>query len=244
MKSNRTIFITLLAVIFIAGFAGCGGKQKETTLKDRTMSQVSDDYDPLTAVLGENPELDTAHVEEDEQTEQMAAAEAPMAEDEDYIGGTMGVFAPEVTINGEPVHATYTVKEATVQGTVVKENVKSGVETELPPGTYDITFKTKKVAGNQELTLRNVEIIQGRRLKRKVKFPVGKITLVTSGGRCVKKKIKIRKKGATDWIPGKFYTCKEIFLMAGEYEADQNGTPISGIQVYDGGTRNIVIHKK
>ena len=107
--------------------------------------------------------------------------------------------------------------------------------------------RTWEPSPNPEMTLRDVEIPAGRRISRDVKLPVGKITLVT-GGRCVKKPIKIKQKGASDWYKGKFYTCQQMTLMAGEYEAEvgagRRGTPVSGIQVYDGGIRDVLIRPK
>ncbi|HUT79250.1 MAG TPA: hypothetical protein VM285_16240, partial [Polyangia bacterium] len=81
---------------------------------------------------------------------------------------------------------------------------------------------------------------------REVKYKVGQITLVT-GANCQKKPIQIRRKGATDWLPGKFSTCVSIILESGDYDAQmggKGGIPISGIQVYDGGIREILIRKQ
>jgi hypothetical protein len=226
---------------------GCGGADvsQETSLKERSLSSTPDDYDPVDAILGDNPDLDMAAVEAEEnpQQDQMVDA-APAEADKDYIGGTMAVFLPVVTANGEEIKATYKVVTADANASVVMDDVRTGVETEITPGVYDITFTTRKIAGTPELTLRGIELSEGRRLERKVKFPVGEITLDTPGAGCRRSAIKIRQKGATDWMSGKYSTCTPIKLMAGEYEAKQGSIEISGIQVYDGGTRTVSIRKQ
>jgi hypothetical protein len=112
---------------------------------------------------------------------------------------------------------------------------------------YDFVFQTKSIVGEPEYTLRDVKIEAGRRVRREVKIPTGQITLVT-GARCARKPLKIKLKGATDWYKGNFSTCKPITLMAGEYDAEVGGgkraIPISGIQVYDGGIRDVLIRGK
>ncbi|MBN2717964.1 MAG: hypothetical protein JXX14_19095 [Deltaproteobacteria bacterium] len=245
MKKSKFVLSLLLGFICLTG---CGGADvsSESSLKERSLAGTPDNYDPMAAILGDNPDLDLAAVEAEEnpqQQDQMVDS-GPVESDKDYIGGTMAVFLPTVTANGEEIRATYKVMTADANATVVMDNVKSGVETEIAPGTYDITFTTNKIAGNPELALRGIELSQGRRLTRNVKFPVGEITLDTPGNGCKRGAIKIRQKGATDWMPGKFSTCTPIKLMAGEYEAKQGSIEISGIQVYDGGTRTVSIRKQ
>ena len=244
MRKPKYILSMLLGVVLLAG---CGGPNidSESSLKERSLSSTPEDYDPMDAILGNNPDLDIAAVEAEENPQQDQMTDSgPVEADKDQIGGTMAVFFPTVTANGEEIHATYKVVTADADATVVMDNVKSGVETEINPGTYDITFTTKKIAGNPELTLRGIELQQGRRLTRNVKFPVGEITLDTPGNGCKRAAIKIRVKGATNWMPGKYSTCTPIKLMAGEYEAKQGAIEISGIQVYDGGTRTVSIRKQ
>ncbi|MBN2529048.1 MAG: hypothetical protein JXR76_21845 [Deltaproteobacteria bacterium] len=246
MKKAKIIASLLLGAIWLAG---CGGADvsKETSLKDRSLSGTPDDYDPVDAILGNNPDLDMAAAEAEEngpQEQEQMVDNGPVEADKDYIGGTMAVFFPTVLANGEEIRATYKVVTADANANVVMDNVKSGVETEISPGTYDVTFTTNKIAGDPELTLRGIELQQGRRLTRQVKFPVGEITLATPGGGCKRSAIKIRQKGATDWMKGKFTTCAPIKLMAGEYEAKQGSIEISGIQVYDGGTRTVTVRKQ
>ncbi len=234
----------LLGVLLLTG---CGGTDisQETSLKERSLSSTPDDYDPVDAILGESPDLDMAAVEAEENPQQDQMVDAsPVEADKDAIGGTMAVFLPRVTANGEKIKATYKVVTADANANVVMDNVRTDVETEIAPGVYDVTFTTKKIAGNPELTLRGIELTQGRRLEQQVKFPVGEITLDTPGGGCRRAAIKIRQKGATDWMPGKYSTCTPIKLMAGEYEAKQGSIEISGIQVYDGGTRTVSIRKQ
>ena len=244
MSQVRYILSLLLGVFMLTG---CGGADvsKETSLKERSLANTPDNYDPMDAILGDNPDLDMAAVEAEEnpQQDQMVDA-APVDADKDAIGGTMAVFFPTVTANGEEIKATYKVVTADADARTIMDNVRAGVETEITPGVYDITFTTKKIAGNPELTLRGIELTQGRRLNRQVKFPVGEITLDTPGGGCRRGAIKIRQKGATDWMPGSYSTCTPIKLMAGEYEAKQGAIEISGIQVYDGGTRTVSIRKQ
>ncbi|MBN2343455.1 MAG: hypothetical protein JXX29_04645 [Deltaproteobacteria bacterium] len=246
MKSTKTILISLLCLLWIAG---CGGADvsSESSLKERALADTPEDYDPVDAVLGTNPDLDIAAVDEMEQQEQQdaqAMTDGPVSADKDYIGGDMAVFAPTVVANGEEIAATYKVAMANDEGTVIMENVRAGVETEITPGVYDITFTTNKIAGKPEMTLRGIELEAGRRLTRQVKFPVGEITLDTPGNGCRRGKIMIRQKGASNWMPGNYSTCTPIKLMAGEYEAKQGHIEISGIQVYDGGTRTVSIRNQ
>ena len=56
--------------------------------------------------------------------------------------------------------------------------------------------------------------------------------------------IRIKEKGSENWLPGKFFTCQEIILPAGYYDAERGSTPISGIQVYDGGIQQVMIRPK
>jgi hypothetical protein len=246
MKLSKTILVILLGSIWALG---CGGADvsSESSLTERALSDTPDDYDPVDAILGEDPNLDMAAVEEAEQqeaAEDQQMVDGPVSSDKDYIGGNMAVFAPSVVANGEEINATYKVAMANDEGTVIMENVRAGVETEITPGVYDITFTTKKIAGKPEMTLRGIELEQGRRLTRKVKFPVGEITLDTPGNGCRRGKIMIRQKGASNWMPGTYHTCTPIKLMAGEYEAKQGHIEISGIQVYDGGTRTVSIRNQ
>lgn len=245
MKSTKTILTLLVSIIWIAG---CGGADvsSETSLTERALADTPDDYDPVDAVLGSNPDLDLAaaeEIEEKDNTDQMTGS-GPITSDKDAIGGTMAVFAPTVVANGDEIVATYKIAQANDEGTVIKEKLRSGVEVEVPPGVYDITFTTKTIAGKPEMTLRGIELEQGRRLTRKVKFPVGEITLDTPGNGCRRGKIQIRQKGASNWMPGSYSTCSPIKLMAGEYEAKQGAIEITGIQVYDGGTRTVSIRKQ
>jgi hypothetical protein len=127
----------------------------------------------------------------------------------------------------------------------VQQGVKAGTEISLAPGMYDFAFTANTVAGHPDVSLRDVEIMAGRRLRREVKMPVGEITLVT-GAKCQKKSIRIKPADAPEWYDGKYFTCVPILLMAGEYEAELSSkrerTPIKGIQVYDGSIRNIMIY--
>ncbi len=238
MKTNLGISMLLLPALVFA--VSCGGGQPQT-LKEKELAQVDDNVDPVAHLVGD---VGPGHIEEDK-VEQPSDSLEKVTPDVsgDVIEGHQGSFLPIIKIFGEPVKGTYTVKTATASADVVMENVPTGVETKIDPGTYDFVFTTEAVAGNPELTLREVQIHSGRRVKRDVKLKVGKITLVT-GARCKKSALKIKRKGATDWMPGKFFTCKEILLMAGEYDALKGKTPISGIQVYDGGIREILIRKK
>ncbi|MCK9524057.1 MAG: hypothetical protein M0R76_13605 [Proteobacteria bacterium] len=232
MKSIVKILILLVALLLIS----CGGTRRTASPTEGIMKGVDEDYDPVTAILGKDVELD---LDDDDTDEEVASYEAPLAPDEDLIGGDMGVFLPTVTLNGKEEKATYTVRTADHTATTVHADVTTGQELTLHPGLYDMEFTSKKVAGSVEL--RGVEIIRGRRLKRIVKFPVGEITLLTSERGCATAKIKIRRKDSGDWLPGNYSTCKPILLPAGEYVADKGGTEVTGIVVYDGGKRNIVI---
>ncbi|MCP4600213.1 MAG: hypothetical protein GY847_06705 [Proteobacteria bacterium] len=226
---------------------GCAGKQKRSnTAKllegvDGETDLVSDltGIDDTTAVKEEKPE--------EEERPGGKLSETPGESDGESIGGSQGAFLAKLMIAGKEMKGSYTVKRASLSNEVVKSDVPTGQDLKLAPGNYDFIFTTSEVVGNPKLTLRDLEILAGRRIKRDVKMPVGKITLVT-GARCAKKPVRIKPKGASEWYQGKFYTCVEITLMAGEYEAEmggkKRGTPISGIQVYDGGIREILIRKQ
>lgn len=229
-----------VGLITAALIVACGGKQ-EKSMKDRVLEGVSDDVDPVAHLVGD---VDPVPIEEENTEEPMAApAEPTTPTDGDVIEGSDGAFLPTLFVLNEVVKGKYKIVTADANATVVKDNVATGEEIRLSPGTYDMIFTSDMVAGDLPLTLRGVEIPSGRRIKRDVKYKVGKITLVT-GARCAKSAIKIKQKGATDWLPGKYFTCREIILPAGEYEAIRGKTPISGIQVYDGGIREILIRKQ
>lgn len=241
----KTKLVLLLITIFVAGLAlGCGGGQKKT-MKDRILEEEDDGTSLVDSIVGD---VDPDPIEEDapeQPTEQ--AADAATESSGEAIPGHEGAFIGIVKVNGNPVEATFTVKTATNNPEVVKEGIKSGSEVRLAPGMYDFQITTEAVVSEEDFVLRDVEIPGGQRVKRDIKIPAGQITL-TTGARCAKRPIRIKRKGATTWIQGKFTTCKAIILMAGEYEAEmgagKKGTPISGIQVYDGGIRDILIRKK
>lgn len=240
---------TALGLLLIAALASaCGGRQE----KSRTEKLVEDeeDIDLVAHLTGIDDSTPVSYSEEGAQQpgeEQPRADLSNTGKDDDMIGGSQGAFVGNIMINEEEAKGTFTVRRATAENDVVMENVRAGKEIRLDPGRYDFVFKSPKIVGEPEFTLRDVEIEAGRRVKRPVRIPVGQITLVT-GGRCAKKPIKIRLKGATDWYPGKFFTCQKLTLMAGEYDAEivqgRKRTPISGIQVYDGGTRDVHIRNQ
>ncbi len=240
---NKALFNIIMGLVASALALGCGGSERESNTAK--LLEGEDDnvdlYSHLTGIDDSTP----VEVEEDEQPEQPTqAADTSASSEGESIGGGQGAFYGRLVIAGQEMKGSYTVKRATASGDIVKEDVPAGTEIKLDPGMYDFVFTTDEVVGNPELVLRDVEIPAGRRIKRDVKMPVGKITLVT-GARCAKKAIRLRPKGATEWYEGKFYTCVEMTLRAGEYEAEmggkKRGTPISGIQVYDGGIRDILI---
>ncbi|MCP4680306.1 MAG: hypothetical protein GY854_33415 [Deltaproteobacteria bacterium] len=240
------MFKSVVGFIVACSMLGCGGSQPESNT-EKLLDGEDENVDLYSHLTGIDDNTAVADDDEDEEQPEEAAAEAPADATEEIIEGNQGAFLGTLVIAGKPIKGSYTVKSATASGEVVKKNVPSGKEIRLDPGMYDFVFTSPEITGNPELTLRDVEIPSGRRIKRDVKFPVGKITLVT-GARCAKKPIRIKQKGATDWIKGKFYTCVEMTLQAGEYEAEvggkKRGTPISGIQVYDGGIRDILIRNK
>ena len=231
----------VLAIALLA--FGCGGPQ-EKTLKDRVLEEDDDGASLVDSLVGD---VDPVEEEDTDEEQPAEVADTPDVPDEDIIEGPQGAFLPTVLVQNEEVDATFTVKTAEASPEIVVEDAAAGSEVRLDPGLCHIEFETDAVAGSPTLTLRDVEIPSGRRIRREVKYKVGQITLVT-GGRCVKKPIRIRPTGATDWLPGKFKTCVPIVLQAGNYEAQmgagKRGIPISGIQVYDGGIREILIRKQ
>ena len=220
---------------------GCASKQKSTT--KQLLDEEDDDVDLVAELTGIDDDTPVP-MEPDEPEQPANLAEEPLGEDEDFIGGDNGAFVGTIHVSGTEVPGTYDVRTATESTLTVKKAVKTGDEVTLAPGMYDISFSANTVAGRPEISLRDVKIIAGRRLRKEVKMPVGEITLVT-GARCQRKAIKIKPAEADDWYGGKYFTCEPILLMAGEYEAELAGkrerTPIKGIQVYEGSVRNILI---
>ena len=244
MKHTYRITVLVCAALLLG--AGCGKKEKSTTDK---LLEGQDDVDLVADLTGIN-ETTRVAVEDDGQEQPSATGEtaAPSsAKDDNYIGGSQGAFVGIMKLGEKEVKGTFKVLKADASGETVINNAKAGQEIRLDPGKYDFVFSTPSIVGEPEFTLRDVEIEAGRRLKRDVNVPVGKITLVT-GAKCARRKIKIRLKGATDWYKGNFSTCQELTLMAGEYDAmmgdGRKGTTISGIQVYDGGVRDILIRQQ
>jgi hypothetical protein len=244
---------TLVSLALLAALValGCGGGQRRGSMKDRLLDDVDDNVDPVVALTGID-EGSAVAVEEDDPGAASAKGDGEptdVAADGEAIGGSQGAFVGTIMVKGKAVSGSFEVRRAESDGAVVKSDLRAGSEVMLEPGTYDFVFKTDTIAGSPEVTLRDVVIPKGRRIKREVKFPVGEITLVT-GARCVSKALRIKPKGSTDWYDGKYTTCKAIILLAGEYEAEipgsrkEGATPISGIQVYDGGVRDILIRKQ
>lgn len=224
---------------------GCGGSQNDSST-EKILSD-EDDVDLVAHLTGIDDQTAVPAVQEE-------SAEKPIEENapasvakSDYIGGKQGAFLGNLMLDGQSAKGSYSVRSASNSGEVIKQNIPVGTEVRLDPGFYDFAFTTPKVVGAPEFMLRDVKIEAGQRTKKDVKMPVGKITLVT-GQKCARKPIKIKEKGATDWYKGKFFTCVEMTLMAGEYEAEmgtkKKSVPISGIQVYDGGTRDVLIHNQ
>jgi hypothetical protein len=231
------------AIALCIGFvAACGGGQGQT-LKDRELESVDTEGSVVDSIVGSVTPVTVAEDKPEQPTE---GPVTPIAADQDAIDGPQGAFVAKIIVQNKEVAGTFKVLTATASPEIVRENVAAGTEIRLDPGLYDFIFITEAVAGGGESTLRGVEIEAGRRTKREVKYKVGQITLVT-GASCQKKPIQIRKKGATDWLPGKFSTCVPIILESGDYDAQmggKGGIPISGIQVYDGGIREILIRKQ
>jgi hypothetical protein len=232
--------LTLGVAVFALAVAGCGPR-KEPTLKDRALSNMGDDVDPVSHLVGDVASTPVEQTQAEKPSE--ATTEPAKADDQDVIGGTQGAFLATLTVLGQTAEGTFRVLTATADPQVVKEGLKTGEDAMLDPGTYDFEFTTAAVAGGGKKTLEGVEIVAGRRVKREIKYPAGKLTLVT-GAKCAKAPIRIKEKGAEDWLPGKFFTCQEIILPAGYYEAERGSTPISGIQVYDGGIQQVMIRPK
>jgi hypothetical protein len=244
MKTKMFYFLSVLCASAIV--LGCGGKQVESNTA-KMLEGEDEDVDLVSHLTGIDEQTAVEVEEEPEPELPNAATDSAATTNDNYIGGSQGAFLGTLKVNNETAEGSFTVKTASVRPEVVMADVKAGDEIKLDPGVYDFIFKTTAIVGEPEFTLRDVEITAGERTKRDVKIPTGKITLVT-GRKCVKRPIKIKQKGATNWLPGKYSTCKSLILMAGEYEAEmgsgKRGTPISGIQVYDGGIREILIRKQ
>ena len=239
------LFRLVWALGFSAMALGCGGSQKGSSTEQ--LLSEEDDVDLVAHLTGIDDQSAVPDVEESDQEKPMEeGAPAPVSSG-DYVGGSQGAFVGTLLLDGQNTKGTYTVRSTSSDGEVIQKDVPTGKEIRLDPGFYDFAFITPKVVGKPEFVLRDVKIEAGQRTKKEVKMPVGKITLIT-GARCTRKPIKIRTKGATEWFTGKFFTCVEMTLMAGEYEAEMRKgrtvTPISGIQVYDGGIRDVQIHSK
>jgi len=230
-----------LAIVLGLGVAAvaCGAPEKSRT--ERAIETMSDDVDPVSAAVGD---VAPAPVEQEVAEK---PSEAPVAPEPDSAGdvieGTQGAFIATIKVLGKEEPGTYRVLTATADPVVVKEGLKTGEEVLLEPGTYDFEFLTPAVAGGKPMTLTGVQIQMGRRVKREVKVQAGRLTLVT-GGKCAKSSIRIKEKGSENWLPGKYFTCQEIVLPAGYYDAERGSTPISGIQVYDGGIQQVLIRHK
>jgi hypothetical protein len=237
------LVLSLMMILAVGLLLGCGGGQKKT-MKDRMLEEEDDGTSLVDSLVGD---VEPEPIEEEETEQPTEVAEGPSEGAASDVPAHEGAFVGVVKVNGNPVEATFTIKTATNNPETIKEGVKSGEEVRLSPGMYDFQITTDAVISEEDFVLRDVEIPGGQRIKRDVKIPAGQITL-TTGARCAKRPIRIKRKGATTWIKGKFSTCKALTLMAGEYEAEmgagKRGTPISGIQVYDGGIRDILIRKR
>ncbi len=246
MRKREKYLTTAVMVSLVA--VGCGAPKKSRTAALVENEGDVDLYANLTGIDDStNVKVESDETEQPSEQNNMNQDIGNQQNDENYIGGEQGAFLGTLTLNGKETNGKVTIKRADNSGEIVKESLPANKEIRLDPGKYDFVFTTPKIVGSPEFTLRDVEIEKGRRVKQEVRVPVGEITLVT-GARCQKKAVKIRQKGATDWYPGKFYTCVPLTLMAGEYDAEmgqgRSSTPISGIQVYDGGVRNVPIYKK
>ncbi len=238
------LYYFIIGLLALTLALGCASKQTSTT--KQLLEDEDDDIDLVAELTGIDDDTPVP-MEPDDDEQPSNHAEEPLGKDEDLIGGTDGAFVGTILVSGEEVPGTYAIRTATESALTVQQGVMAGTEVSLAPGMYDFVFTAKTVAGRPDVSLRDVEIVAGRRLRKEVKMPVGEIILVT-GARCQRRAIKIRPTGAPEWYGGKYFTCEPIILMAGEYEAELSGkrerTPIKGIQVYDGSVRNIMIHTK
>jgi hypothetical protein len=234
--------VSIAAVLALAAL-GCGGSQ-DKTMKDRLLEEEDDGSSVLDSIVGD---VDADPIE-DEQSEKPsdAVAEAPTAPVGDVIEGNQGalVITMKTPFEDHKVTGYYNVKTATDDPDIVREKVPTGEEIRLDPGVYDIELFTDDVVGYGSQQMQGVEIPSGRRISRPITLKVGELTLINGVKGCRKAALKIKRKGATDWIPGKFKTCIPMLLPSGDYEAKMGHVPISGIKVYDGGKQKVPIRKQ
>lgn len=215
-------------------------------MKERILEEEDDGTSVVDALVGD---VDAEPIEE-EASEQPteAVADAPTAPVGDVIEGNQGALVITLSTPFEDqkqVDGWFTVKTATERPTVVMEKAPTGQDVLLNPGVYDIELHTDAVVGYTGQQMQGIEIPRGRRITRPIKLKVGKLTLINGSGKgCRKAALKIKRKGATDWIQGKFKTCVPMLLPSGDYEAKMGHVPISGIKVYDGGIQHVPIRKK
>jgi hypothetical protein len=243
----KTVWVPLGLGLFCVGLViGCGPKQQTSTVGN-LLADEGDDVDLVEELTGIDENTPVAAVEDEEERPTNAVHEPSAANDQDFIGGPDGVLLGRILINGQESPGTVTVKTVADSPEIIMQGAALGHDIQLAPGRYDFIFKAKKIVGDPEFALRDVEIPAGRRVRRDVKMPVGEITLVT-GAKCKRKPIRIKPKDAEEWYSGKFYTCTKILLKADEYEAETmgkgGGTAIRGIQVYEGSIRNVLIRSQ
>ena len=238
---------TIVSIAALFGFVALGGGgSQDKSMKDRLLEEEDDGTSVVDALVGD---VDPVPIEE-EQKERPSdeLAEAPTAPVGDVIEGNQGAIVITMSTPFEDkkeVDGWFTVKTATERPEIVMEKAPTGQDVLLDPGVYDIELHTDAVVGYTGQQMQGVEIPQGRRIKRPVKLKVGQLTLINGAGKgCRKAALKIKRKGATDWIPGKFKTCVPMLLPAGDYEAKMGHVPISGIKVYDGGIQHVPIRKQ
>lgn len=125
----------------------------------------------------------------------------------------------------------------------------SGSPISVPSGSYDVEITCTDLVDHPSQQLRDVEV-SGETVEREATFPAGTITLhVKRGGRVLRNAPLTLTKVGGEECPGTARTGTPFRLSPGQYEAEitigrgrsKMAHSITGIQVYDGATRNIPV---
>jgi hypothetical protein len=159
-----------------------------------------------------------------------------------------GAILINVRAGGQPAKAEVVVSTATDEAQEVAKG-RSGTPIPVPSGNYDVQITCSELIDHPTQDLRGVTV-GGETVTREANFEAGTVTLhVKRGGSVLRGSILHFTKVGGGEAPGTAKTGEPFRASPGQYEAaidlgkgrSKISHTISGIQVYDGATRNIPV---
>ena len=159
-----------------------------------------------------------------------------------------GAIVVNVRAGGQPAKADVIIKTTAVEPEHVAKG-RAGSPISVPSGTYDVEVICSELIDRPQQQLRGV-VVAGETVEREATFPAGTVTLhVRRGGRVLKAAtLNFTRAGGED-VEGTAKSGIPFKASPGRYDAEiiisrgrkKMSHSITGIQVYDGATRNLPV---